>query len=167
MCVREGGKRVLIKIGTQALKQTVATTVGVEGGGWVALELGADAETVELLKRGAYGAIQLRGLLKGLRLDRMFAKSLPKPTAKDPELQRIVNDIYKPTAAVASGSTADAVRFEKATGLQLSASGHVIAAKERINRLMKWLHRNPNAHPSDRKAAYDMIEDMDKALRGQ
>jgi len=42
--------------------------------------------------------------------------SMEKPNVKDGNLKNIIDDLYRPNAKVGSGSTADAVRYELATG---------------------------------------------------
>jgi hypothetical protein len=126
------GKKVLVRIATKSVVGTGITAGAVEGGGWVALEAGADPETVELLKRGAYSGIQLTNVLRGVRLDHLFSRSLPRPTVSDAYLQNVVKENWRSNAAVASGSTADAVRFERATGILLSKSGHTQKAQDTL-----------------------------------
>jgi filamentous hemagglutinin len=45
--------------------------------------------------------------------------SMEKPDIKDENLKNLINDLYRPNAKVGSGSTADAVRYELATGERL------------------------------------------------
>jgi filamentous hemagglutinin len=118
-----------------------------------------------MLQRGAYSGIQLANVLQGVRLDRLFSRSLPKPTVSDPYLQRIVGEHWRPNAAVASGSTADALRFERATGILLSKAGHTQKAQDTIRGLQDWLRRSPNAIASDQKAAQGIIDDLLDALK--
>lgn len=53
----------------------------------------------------------------------------------------IVKRLYRSNAKIGNGSTADAVRYEKASGVLLSPAGHEIKAKECINRIDKILRK--------------------------
>lgn len=46
--------------------------------------------------------------------------------AQNPTLRNVINSLYRATARVGSGSTADAIRCERATGKLLSPAGHSI-----------------------------------------
>ncbi|CNC72618.1 TPA: hypothetical protein ACQQX6_001341 [Yersinia enterocolitica] len=51
--------------------------------------------------------------------------TMEKPNVKDGNLKNIIDDLYRPNAKVGSGSTADAVRYELATGEKVGGRGHV------------------------------------------
>ncbi len=164
VAVKEGGKRVLLVMAKQAVVQTVKTAAAVEGGGFVAEQAGVSKEAVAQAKAGVYAIVQVRGLRNALRVSRMFANSLSKPSVTDPYLTKMVNYLWRPNAAVASGSTADAIRFEKLTGQLLSKSGHGQKGRDAISSLKDWLMKNHTASASDRQAAQDIIDDLFDAL---
>lgn len=110
---------------------------------------------VSQLKR----AWQVRQALKKIRWSRV-----PKPPVSDPKLQNMVNDLYRPDAKIGNGSTADAIRYEKATGCQVGGRSHIQKGWDYVRALQNWLRRNPNASPSDRQVAQDMLDDLLDAL---
>ena len=77
--------------------------------------------------------------------------------------------LYKGASArnpIGSGSTADAVRHEIATGQPIGGKFHTQKAQEYLRALEKWMSRNPNASPADRAAAKSMLDDLTNALGG-
>jgi len=91
------------------------------------------------------------------------------PTVTDPKLRNIVGNLYKSennSTRVGSGTTADAIRYELATGEKTAGRRHVIKGRESVRALRSWLRRNPNAAPADRSAAQDMLTDLQQALGG-
>lgn len=52
--------------------------------------------------------------------------------AQNPKLRGIIDVMYRATARIGSGSTADAIRYERATGQMLSNAGHSIKGRETI-----------------------------------
>jgi len=97
------------------------------------------------------------------------AAAAKAPSVVDSKLGNIVHDLYKgagnPTR-VGSGTTADAIRHELATGAKTAGRGHVTKGKEYAKALQNWLRRNPDAAGSDRQAAQDMLADLQSALGG-
>ncbi|WP_317178157.1 hemagglutinin repeat-containing protein [Pectobacterium sp. HCp5_1] len=93
--------------------------------------------------------------------------SMEKPNVKDDNLKNIINDLYRPNAKVGSGSTADAVRYELATGEKVGGRGHVEKAQTYSKALQDWLNKNPQASSSDRAAAENVLKDMQNALKGK
>ena len=71
------------------------------------------------------------GMTEGLSLD--F-----KPLAEGAELQKIIDQLYKPTDTVLGG-TAGAVRQELATGAEVGGKTHTIKATERAAQLEKGI----------------------------
>lgn len=70
-----------------------------------------------------------------------------KPDVTDSNLKNIIDDLYRPNAKVGSGSTADAVRYELATGEKVGGRGHVLKAQDYTRALQDWLDKNPTASP--------------------
>ncbi|NAU00634.1 type IV secretion protein Rhs [Escherichia coli] len=75
--------------------------------------------------------------------------------------------LYRPNAKVGSGSTADAVRYELATGEKVGGRGHVLKAQDYTRALQDWLDKNPTASPGDRAAAENVLQDLQNALGGK
>jgi hypothetical protein len=94
-------------------------------------------------------------------------RSMDRPPTTDPKLSSIMDEMYRPNAKVGSGSTAAAVRSERATGQPIGGRWHTQKAEEGVIRLQKWLQANPMASPSDRAAAENVIRDLKNALVGK
>jgi hypothetical protein len=95
------------------------------------------------------------------------AAILPKPNVVDPKLQNYVNDLYKGTTnpnRVGTGTTADAVREEIATGKPTAGKWHIQKAEDTARGLRNWLARNPGAAPHDRIVAQSLYDDLVNAL---
>ncbi|EHJ4958985.1 type IV secretion protein Rhs [Escherichia coli] len=90
-----------------------------------------------------------------------------KPDVTDSNLKNIIDDLYRPNAKVGSGSTADAVRYELATGEKVGGRGHVLKAQDYTRALQDWLDKNPTASPGDRAAAENVLQDLQNALGGK
>ncbi|MFI0416532.1 MAG: RHS repeat domain-containing protein [Candidatus Thiodiazotropha sp.] len=82
---------------------------------------------------------------------------------QDPRLKDAINNLYRPGAKVGSGSTADVVRFERATGELLSPKGHTKKLLDRRTQLMK-LRKDPNLSSGDRRIIHDILKDTQDAL---
>jgi hypothetical protein len=82
---------------------------------------------------------------------------MSKPSVEDAQLQNLMNGLYRPNAKISSGSTADAIRHELATGEAVGGRLHLQKGADSIRALEKWLGNNPNARPGDRAAAEDVI----------
>lgn len=93
--------------------------------------------------------------------------AMSKPATSDPALSRLIDPLYRPNAAIGSGSTAAAVRQEAATGQAVGGAFHSQKASDSISALERWLAKNPAASPGDRAAAENVIKDMSNALRGR
>lgn len=89
---------------------------------------------------------------------------MSKPSVQDTQLQNLMNGLYRPNAKVGSGSTADAIRHELATGEAVGGSFHSQKGADSIRALEKWLGNNPTARPGDRTAAENVILDLRNAL---
>ena len=94
---------------------------------------------------------------------------LATPKVSDPKLQNYVENLYKWTtnpARVGTGTTADAVRNEVATGQPTGGTFHSVKAQETIRGLERWLRRNPDAPYLDRLVARSLMDDLRDALGG-
>ncbi len=93
--------------------------------------------------------------------------SMEKPNVQDENLSNIIDDLYRPNAKIGSGSTADAVRYEIATGEKVGGRGHIEKAETYSKALQDWLNKNPQASTSDKAAAENVLKDMQNALKGK
>ncbi|CAL7961110.1 hypothetical protein MIDIC_240073 [Alphaproteobacteria bacterium] len=91
---------------------------------------------------------------------------MERPVVQDPKLNKIMNDMYKPTARVGSGTTADAVRHEMVTGEPVGGVFHDTKAEQYITALESWVRNNPTAPPGDRAAAENVLKDLQNAFKG-
>lgn len=78
-----------------------------------------------------------------------------------------MDDLYRDGAKIGSGSTADAVRHELATGQPVGGVWHTQKAQDYSIALTKWLKDNPNAPFGDRSAATNVLRDLQNALKGK
>lgn len=92
---------------------------------------------------------------------------LPKPAVTHSKLQNIVNDLYKgttnPTRA-GTGTTADAVRNELATGQATGGTFHLQKAEQYSNALRGVLKQGLRGH--DALVAQSLLDDLQRAMRG-
>lgn len=95
---------------------------------------------------------------------RELRRQMSKPSVDDPELQKITDSLYRPDAKIGSGSTADAIRHERATGEAVGGRFHKQKGEDSIRALEKWLDKNPTASPGDRAAAENVILDLQNSL---
>jgi hypothetical protein len=91
--------------------------------------------------------------------------SMERPYVQDSKLNSIMSELYRDTAKVGSGSTADALRKELATGNLVGGKSHDIKTEQRIINLEKWIRNNPTASPGDRASAENVLKDLQNALK--
>jgi hypothetical protein len=96
-----------------------------------------------------------------------LCRQMGRPYVQDPRLYSLMDKLYRPNAQIGSGSTAEAVRYEFATGNPVQGKEHVQKAYDSIVALQKWISNNPTASPGDRAAAENVIRDLRNALRGR
>lgn len=92
---------------------------------------------------------------------------LPKPSVVNAKLQNVVNDLYKGTTnrnRVGMGTTADAVRNERATGLPTGGTFHSQKAQQYSSALERLLKQNLSDH--DRLVARSLLDDLRDAVGG-
>lgn len=99
---------------------------------------------------------------QGAPLGQGASSSVKGPSAKDLELQRLIDQLFKPRDRL-PGGTAGAVRHETTTGQLLSRSGHAKKAEERINQLNRILKRS-DLDSADRATAEALRADLRNAL---
>jgi hypothetical protein len=71
---------------------------------------------------------------------------------RNPRLREAINQIYKSTARIGTGSTADIVRMELRHGIRLSKTGHATKGRNNINRLRTIL-REETLTPEEQQVA--------------
>lgn len=107
-------------------------------------------------------------------------RNMVRPHTTDPKLSELMNELYRENAKVGSGSTAAAVRAERATGQAVGGAFHDQKAREMVGRLKRWLReadkeaskvkpgeKVKDTLPWDRAAAENVIRDMEDALESQ
>ncbi|MER5392558.1 hypothetical protein [Saccharopolyspora sp. NPDC002686] len=90
-----------------------------------------------------------------------------RPSVTDPKLNNIVGPLYRGTVhpdRTGDGTTADAVRHERATNEDVQGKNHEKKARESIRALDRWLRRNPNASEADRQIAQAERDNLRDAL---
>lgn len=95
--------------------------------------------------------------------------------ADSPQLEKILTSYYgvdKTGTRVGNGGLADALRYEKLTGVLLSDSGHAQKATEMQTRLINFIRKAdnqpPGSYPNSRRDveyARELLEDLNDALK--
>lgn len=95
--------------------------------------------------------------------------------ADSPQLEKILTSYYgvdKTGNRVGNGGLADALRYEKLTGVLLSDSGHAQKATEMQTRLSNFIRKAdnqpPGSYPNSRgdvEYARELLEDLNHALK--
>jgi len=88
----------------------------------------------------------------------------PKPTVTDPDLQNLVNDLYRPGASVGDGSTAAAIEHERKTGFSVGGHYHSQKGSDYSRAIDKWATAHPTASTADKTAAAGMKKALQDAL---
>jgi RHS repeat-associated protein len=112
---------------------------------------------------------QIRTAAPGIA-ESVATRGVARPAVTDSKLGNLVKDLYKgasTTDPIGTGSTADAIRHEMATGQAVGGRFHTQKGTEYSRALENWLSRNPNASAADRSAAQSLLDDLRNALGGQ
>lgn len=80
------------------------------------------------------------------------------------QTRSIIEELYRETANVGDGGTADAIRHELATGELVGGRSHIQKGKDRLRQIERILRRNPD-HP-DRELLERLADDLRDALGG-
>lgn len=91
------------------------------------------------------------------------------PIVESRKLGNIVENLYKGTKnpdRVGDGTTADAIRFEIATGELTHGRPHQAKGLESERGLSNFLRRNPDASDHDRQVAQQLLDDLSSARGG-
>lgn len=131
--------------------------------------LKVSAKLAKFVKAAPIAAkLEKAGVLITLK-GRKLAGVITKPTVSDRKLQNLVDNFYKhinTPGRHGNGTTADAIRYEIATGKDIRGSAHVTKGRETIRGLRNWLRKNPNASQEERDVAQGIIDDLLAALGG-
>jgi hypothetical protein len=90
---------------------------------------------------------------------------VPKPDLnkiKNEKLKNIVQELYRNWAKIWNWSTADAIRYEKATLILVWWKSHILKWKQRLRQIEKWLKSNANEY---NKKATDYEIDIAKKIK--
>jgi hypothetical protein len=104
-------------------------------------------------------------VIKSAKAAKGAAAAIPK--VGDAKLGNIISDLYKGARGpnpIGTGSTADAIRSEAATGLATGGRFHSQKGTEYIRALENWQAKNPNASHYDRMVAESVKNDLRNAL---
>lgn len=107
---------------------------------------------------------------------RELRRTMQKPKAYDSDLHKIINRAYRSNAQIGSGSTADAIRYERLTGQPIKGKFHTQKGEQMVRQLEKWLKNHPTSDPllnnaedfarrlNDRQVAESILLDLKDAL---
>jgi hypothetical protein len=123
-------------------------------------------QKVPLLRRRFTRVRDAANAAQYARYQQALRALMGKPHTRDPDLTRLMDNLYRPNAKIGSGSTAAAVRHELATGQLVGGVNHSQKARDMIVALERWLKNHPTATPGDRAAAENVIKDLRDALAG-
>lgn len=90
------------------------------------------------------------------------------PSTIDAKLGNYVTNLFKGVSRkdrIGDGTTMDAIRHERATGLPTQGKMHTIKGEETLRGLETWLRTRPDASPSDIAVARQLVSELKDALR--
>lgn len=99
---------------------------------------------------------------------RLVDDVLPTPRVESGKLQNIVDNLYKGTTnpnRVGNGTTMDAIRSERATGLPTGGKMHTVKGQGELRGQSKWLRKNQSAAYGDRLVAQSLANELKDVLR--
>jgi filamentous hemagglutinin len=132
-----------------------------------AAALGKVATTGGTNSAGVVTSVGTANVASGVKLADDLAANMVKPIVTDTKLSGLMDDLYRDGAKIGTGSTADAVRYETATGTPVGNVFHSQKAQDYSVALQKWLEANPTASFSDRSAAQNVLRDLQNSLKGK
>ena len=88
--------------------------------------------------------------------------------ASDAKLKNAIKQLYRRGAFIGDGGTADAIKFEKATGLGIGRNGntHIQKGKEMIKYIENKVLKNASLSKRDKELAKQLAEALKKAIWG-
>jgi RHS repeat-associated protein len=136
--------------GSEKERDENLTALGLDVAG-LAIPCGARLGTVSRVLRAADNAANYTGLAR--------------PAVSNSQLRTILSELYRPGASVGpTGSTADAIRHELATGELVGGRSHIQKGQDYVRGLANWIGRNPGAAATDLSAATEVMNDLIDAL---
>lgn len=104
----------------------------------------------------------IRGKMEEGNIDISSKKKLLK-LSQEKQVKSLIQNLYRDNATIGNGSAADALRYEKRTGILLSPTGHRTKVVQRINQINNLLRKNPNR--PDNAILWLLREDLKNALK--
>ena len=147
----ESGAALEVPAATAGAVET-ATAVGTAAG---VVETGRGGADVAAVANAAQGVAQQVPKLLDTARGNLLAG------AKDPNLRNLIVQMFRKSATVGNGGTADAIRHELRTGELLSRSGHSYKGQ-----LMREALGNLSLSRSDQQVADHLRQDLQNALSG-
>ena len=92
------------------------------------------------------------------------------PVVQNAKLANYVRDLHKGALMprpIGTGSTADAIRYERWTGSPVGGKFHTLKGQQYLRGLDSWLANNRNASWYDQLVARSIRDDLFNALRGR
>ncbi len=86
--------------------------------------------------------------------------------ASNQKLKNAINELYRPGAVTGDGGTADAIRYELKTGAPVGGKLHIQKGYDRLRNLQNILKRE-ELTPREKTIIQELIDDLEKALRGE
>ena len=106
-------------------------------------------------------------LIASVGPEEVAEKEAVVPLVEDSKLGNIVKDLYKGARSpnpIGTGSTADAIRSESATGKPVGGVFHTNKGQQYVRALEKWLSKAIRASDRDRLVARSILDDLKDAL---
>ena len=142
---------------TVASAGLVATGAGVAGAGAISMAINAAGDDrVEPL--GSGGGSGGRPPIR---------PAAQQPTVEGAPLKNILDALYRSSRSpnrVGDGTTADAIRWERASGELVGGKPHSQKGVQNIRALKRWLRQNPHASAHDRGVAQNELSNLLNAL---
>ena len=85
--------------------------------------------------------------------------------AQSNDTKKLIGELYRDNATIGDGGTADAVRHELKTGVNVGGKSHIIKAKQRVQQINNILKRNPNH--IDKEILIGLRDNLEDALKGR
>ncbi|MFF0149668.1 ALF repeat-containing protein [Amycolatopsis sulphurea] len=101
------------------------------------------------------------------QMTEILGTEMSKPFVNDPDLARMIDNLWRSNAGFANGSTAAAARAERALGkwgIQIKGADHVTKAKNYIVGLEKWLKNRDSELDHDAQVVRNVLRDLKDAV---
>lgn len=134
----------------------IKTAEAMSDGIKIADDVADGAKTVDK----AHDAAKTTDIAGLSKRDRLLSK------ATNQKVKEAVNQIYRPNAQIGDGGLGDAIRHELATGDLVGGKSHIKKGQERLKNLENIL-KSENLSPDEERMVRDLIDDLQKALKGE